>query len=68
MRRRDASLKETVNEALRRGLGLVRGAKESERPYRVTAWDTGFRPGIDTTKLGQLADELEAAASAAKLR
>lgn len=65
MARRHATLKEVVNEALRKGLSV-----EPERPrktFRVVAHSFGFRPGIDTDKLGQLADELDTQAYAAKV-
>ena len=53
--------KEAVNRALRSGLG------EAARPRRGAAPKTiphsfGFRPGVDSDKLNQLADELEAEA------
>jgi len=56
--RSDRAFKTAVNEALRRGLG---GA---ERPAKRTAYAVkplrlAFRPGIDTDKLNELADELE---------
>ncbi len=50
------SLKQVVNEALRRGLtesGPERAA------YRVRSHHPGVRPGIDVTALNRLADELE---------
>jgi len=58
------SFKETVNRAIRAGLGQAAlphaGAAPKTIPHAF-----GFRPGIDTDKLGQLADELEAEAFAA---
>jgi hypothetical protein len=66
MARRQASLKEVVNEALRRGLAAA--APSSRKPFRVTPHHFGFKPGIDMTKLNQLSDELEAQAYTAKLR
>lgn len=52
------SFKEIVNHALRIGLGVEKPA--SVEPYRVTPHSSDFLPGIDTGKLNQLADELEA--------
>ena len=52
-----STLKEVVNQALRRGLSAPdRGRK---KPFRVTPHSMGIRPGIDIHKLTQLADELE---------
>jgi hypothetical protein len=60
------SFKAIVNEALRKGLGLE-GAKRA-RPYRVKPHASRLLPGIDPTKLNQLADELEVDAFIAKHR
>ena len=53
------SFKEVINSTLRRGLS--RGAKPTPglTRFRVQAKACGFRPGVDVTKLNQLADELE---------
>jgi hypothetical protein len=66
MAQRKMSLKQVVNEALRRGLST--SPPEKRRPFRVTPFALGFKPGIDLNKLNQLADELEVQAYAAKLR
>jgi len=68
MLRRGTTLKETVNEALRKGLGLAQCGKEPQGPYRVPVWDTGFQPDLDIRRLGQFADELDAATSASKMQ
>ena len=52
------SLKAVVNDALKRGLGLE--APTRTQPYRIKAHSSAFLPGVDTGKLNQLADELEA--------
>ena len=56
--RTDRALKVVVNDALRRGLQLpsktARGTAYAVKPLRLT-----FRPGVDTDKLNELADELE---------
>ena len=54
------SFKTLVNDALRRGLGLENAAVPTQ-PFRVSAHSSGFLPGIDSGKLNQLTDELEAA-------
>ncbi len=53
------SFKEVINSTLRRGLS--HGAKPAPRltRFRVQPKACGFRPGVDVTKLNQLADELE---------
>ncbi len=50
--------KQVVNQAIRLGLRAASGPTEP-RPFRVRARRLGLRPGIDPTKLNQLADELE---------
>lgn len=67
MRRTGRGLKATVNEALRRGLRL---AGKSPRPprFEVQPHAFGVRPGIDLDRMNQLADELEAAEAARKIR
>lgn len=51
-------LKRAVNDALR--IGLSGRNVPKEKPFRVKPHASGFKPGIDIYKLGQLADELEA--------
>lgn len=59
MRRTGRGLKATINEALRRGLGV--GARTSRRaPFKVEPHSLGIRAGIDLDRLNQLSDELEA--------
>ena len=53
-----SSLKEVVNDALRRSLGASSVA-EPQEPYRVHPHKTAFLPGWDRTRLNALADELE---------
>jgi hypothetical protein len=67
MRRTGKGLKESVNEALRRGLAL--GGRPPRAPrFRVEPRAFGFKPGIDLDRLNQLADELEAEEASRKLR
>jgi len=54
------SFKQIVNAALRRGLGLEEAALLP--PFRVLPHSAAFLPGVDSGKLNQLVDELEAAA------
>jgi hypothetical protein len=51
------SFKATLNDAIRKGLADV--AAIDEEPFVVKAKNMGLRPGIDPTKLQQLADDLE---------
>jgi hypothetical protein len=67
VRRTGKSLKQTVNDALRLGLGL--GGKRKRAPrFEVEPHPFGMRPGIDPDRLNQLVDELEADDIAARLR
>ncbi len=59
------TLKQAVNQALRRGLSA--GEPPRKARFRVEPHSGGFRPGIDLDKLNQLADELEAAEHLRKL-
>lgn len=54
-RREKKSFKETVNEALQRGLGGTAPPPD----LVVVPHDSGFVAGVDPTRLNQLADELE---------
>jgi hypothetical protein len=60
------SLKEVVNDALRRGLA-PQARTGRRRPYRVQAHRTTLRAGIDPAGFNRLADELEGDAVVAKL-
>ncbi len=52
------SFKEIVNDALRRGLGIDR--PKPYAPFQVRPHSSAFRSGIDSARLNQLVDELEA--------
>ncbi len=65
-RQSGASFKETVNRALRAGLGETATARRKKAP-KTRTHSFGLRPGIDPDKLGQLADELEAEEYARKI-
>ena len=53
-----ASFKETLNTAIRTGLGRS-PAKADRAPFTVNAKPLGLRPGLDPTGLNKLADDLE---------
>jgi len=58
-RKTDRSFRETVNQALRRGLAAPR-APEGRRRFAVTARDLGeLRPGISLDNIGELLDRIE---------
>lgn len=53
------SQKSVINEALRRGLSGA-DAPAPAAPFRVRPIRSPFRAGVDTGKLNQLVDEMEA--------
>ena len=61
MRRTNHSFKETLNQAIRKGLSddLPEGSVE---PFQVRPRNMGLRTGIDPINLNKLSDELEAEA------
>lgn len=63
-RREKKSFKETVNEALQRGLGSISPPAE----FVIVPHDSGFVAGIDPNRLNQLADELETDSFVAETR
>lgn len=63
MRRERRTMKDVVNQALRRSL-----AQEQEiEPYTIRVHHTALRPGIDPARMNQMADELEDEALVAKV-
>ena len=66
MRRTNRSMKTVVNDALRVGLG-VRGKPRCVPIFKVEPHAFGFKAGIDTDRLNQLVDEMEADEVARKL-
>lgn len=50
------SIKQVVNDALRRGLATP---SQRRRPYHVKVHHSALRPGLDLAAFNQLADELE---------
>ena len=57
------SFKEMVNRALRAGLSREMAPRDTPVPKTIPH-SFGFRPGVDLDKLNQLADDLEAEATA----
>lgn len=53
------TFKELVNDLLRRGLAAGPRPLPTDERFVVPARSAGFRPGIDSLKLNQLADEME---------
>ena len=60
MRQTGESFKATLNRAIRRGL-VDTVPVADEKPFVVESQPMGLRPGIDPTKLQDLADEMEVA-------
>ena len=67
IRRTGKTFKAAVNDALRAGLGGA-GRRPKTKRFVVEPFDAGLRPGIDPTRLNQLADELEVEATLRTLR
>jgi hypothetical protein len=65
MHKRRKSFKETLNDAIRTGLGATPLPKNRPR-FVLKARPMGLRPGIDPAGLNKLADELEADGIVAK--
>lgn len=64
MHQSKSSFKETLNRALRAGLGGATPARRAR--FVVRARPLGLRPGIDGARLNQLADDLHIEAFAQK--
>ena len=60
------TLKQVVNERLRIGFGFKQN--RTKRPYKVEPHNSPYRPGIDRSKLNQIADEVEVEAVLLKPR
>lgn len=59
MRRTGRSLKQLVNEALRRGLRAGEKPQRAATRFAVESFSSPFQPGVDPSRLNQLADDLE---------
>jgi hypothetical protein len=57
--KRRTSLREVVNDAIRRGLSAQEPPRRRAAPFRVKPFASAFRPGVDPLRLTQLVDELE---------
>ena len=67
MQRSRSGFKETLNAAIRVGLGRkIAGTKRA--PFVIKARPMGLRPGLDPTGLNKLADDIEVDAFLAKTR
>ena len=60
MQRHRQSFKEALNQAIRSGLSNA-SAGPDETPFALRARRMGLRAGIDSARLNQVSDELEAA-------
>jgi hypothetical protein len=58
--RRRTSFKAALNAAVRRGLSAQEPPASSNRRFVVKPHSSPFRPGIDSGKLNQLVDQLDA--------
>ena len=58
MRWQGKSFKETLNDALRRGLGVV-GADIEGKPFEVESRPLCLRVGLDLARVRELDDDLE---------
>ena len=58
MRRQGKGFKETLNDALRRGLGPS-GSGSEARPFAVESRPLRLRTGLDPARLGELDDDQE---------
>ena len=53
------SVKDLINDAIRRGIGMGGKPLTAPKRFRVQPKAAGFAPGVDPLKLNQLVDELE---------
>jgi hypothetical protein len=67
MRQSGGSLKQVLNAALRRGLCMGEKPARGPAPFRVEPFSSPFQPGVDPSRLNQLADELEVEEFAARV-
>lgn len=58
--KRRISFTKLVNEVIRRGLTAQRAPADKREPFRVDAFESAFRPGVDPMHLNKLLDDLEA--------
>ena len=67
IRRTGRGMKSIVNDALRRALGSRRDETKPNK-FVVQPFSLGMRPGLDLHRMNQLADELEVAEHARRMR
>lgn len=58
MRKSGRSFKDTVNDALRKGL-LAQQAVQKRKPFKIHARDMGLKPGYSYDKPWDLIEEIE---------
>ena len=66
-RRKRLSFKEVVNTILRRGLVAPERRRVPTESFRVEVFHSPFRAGVDPLRLNQLADDLEADDTSARM-
>lgn len=59
------SLKQVINDCLRIGFGMA--TREHHSPFRVEPHSSAYQPGLDTAKLNQVLDDLDAESGARPL-
>lgn len=66
MHRTRTSFKQSLNQVLRRALAPQ--PPKARKRFRLRAGPVGLQPGLDETRLGQLADQLEDMALLERMR
>jgi len=66
--KRGKSFKVALNEAVRQAFQAKISPPHKRKPFVVKARSMSLRPGIDPTRLGELADEMEIEAFLAKTK
>lgn len=56
---RGKSFKSALNEAVRLAFRSSPGTSQKRKPFVVKAQPMGSRPGLDPSRLGELADDME---------
>lgn len=66
--RRKASIKDTLNDVIRRGLSAQELRSRRRAKFHVESFRSPFRPGIDPSRLNQLVDDLDVSHAADRVR
>ncbi|HEV2840481.1 MAG TPA: hypothetical protein VGW39_04070 [Chthoniobacterales bacterium] len=66
-RKRNLSLKQVINEALRNGLQATAAPKKT-KPFRIKSFSMGVMPGVDYDKINQFLDDEEIEHVIAKMK